>query len=268
MGRPNHQGTSNLRGGAYRVLKDAYVRASLRLARPVSREIHDDVSRIVERHTNRQMRHTHAVARESYRQVEALVGLYSTLGFTLPLPPMRGYALSPDAAVEIVRLIHESRPSTILELGSGVSTLITAYALRRFGGGRVISLEHDAAWHEIATGYIVEHDLSDYAEVRYAPLEEIEIQGHPWKWYDPSALQGIDSVDMLVVDGPPRSTQPLARYPALPLVGHLLTHEAMIVLDDTVREDERSIIRIWDSESGPFRIEEFAAEKGLTVMRR
>lgn len=268
MKEPVHRDSPRVRNSAYQVLKDAYVRASLRLARPVSREIQDKLSRIVEHHSNRQMRYARDLARESYRQVEALVGLYSTLDFALPLPPMRGYALSPDAATGIIRLVHETRPSTILELGSGVSTLITAYGLKRFGDGRIISLEHDAAWHEVTSGYIAQHDLGDYAEVRYAPLEETEISGRTWKWYDPSALQGIDSVDMLVVDGPPANTQTLARYPALPLVGHLLTHEAVIVLDDAGREDERSIIEMWDAESGPFRIEELPAEKGLTVMRR
>jgi len=268
MKEPTHRDDPRVRNDAYRVLKDAYVRASLRLTRPASREIQDKLSRVIEHHSNRQMRHARDLARESYRQVEALVGLYSTLGFSLPLPPMRGYALSPDAAAGIVRLIHESRPSTILELGSGVSTLITAYSLKRFGGGRVISFEHDAAWCEVTSGYIAQHDLGDYAEVRYAPIDEAEINGRLWKWYDPSALQGIDSVDMLVVDGPPADTQPLARYPALPLVAHLLTDKAVIVLDDTGREDERSIIGMWDAESGPFRIEDLPAEKGLTVMRR
>lgn len=268
MKEPINHDDRRVHNSAYRVLKDAYVRASLKLARPASREIQDRLARIIEHHTNRQMRHARDLARESYRQVEALVGLYSTLRFALPLPPMRGFAISPDAAREIVRLIHGSRPSTVLELGSGISTLIIAYALRECGSGRVISLEHDAKWHEVTSDYIAQHDLRDYAEVRYAPLEETEITGRTWKWYGPSTLHGIDSVDMLFVDGPPADTQPLARYPALPLVGHLLSHKALIILDDTLREDERHIVRTWDEESGPFRIEELPAEKGLTVMRR
>ena len=93
--------------------------------------------------TNRWLREQ---VKSDYKQIESLFSLYFSLKPDAPLPDTGGWALSPDLLKRILEVIHREKPRLVLEASSGVSTLITAYCLKQFGGGRVISLEHDAEY--------------------------------------------------------------------------------------------------------------------------
>lgn len=43
-------------------------------------------------------------------------------------------------------MIADERPELIVDTGSGVSTLVAAYALQKLGRGKVVALEHDRAY--------------------------------------------------------------------------------------------------------------------------
>jgi hypothetical protein len=73
---------------------------------------------------------------------------------------------------------------------------------------------------------------------------------------------------MLIIDGPPGNIQHLARYPALPLLFHLLSDDVVVLLDDAFRADEREIVKRWLKEFGGFSLEEIDAEKGAAILRR
>src|SRR5262249_33675178 len=64
-----------------------------------------------------------------------------------------------------------------------------------------------------------------------------------YPWYDISKLPAIEAVDLLVIDGPPDH-----RYPALPMLHHLLSNEAVIVCDDAKRAIAQENVRRWLSE--------------------
>jgi hypothetical protein len=49
------------------------------------------------------------------------------------------------------------------------------------------------------------------------------------------------AAELLVIDGPPSSTNPDARYPALAHLIPLLSPKATIVLDDVFRDEERKL---------------------------
>jgi len=230
-------------------LAQLYGNLALRLARPLTRAIDDTMF-------------------GHYRQVESLIGLYETLDIEFPLPAMRNWTVSPDFAREVACVIAETRPETIVEIGSGVSTLIAGYALRKNGTGSVVSLEHDAAWLARCARLIEEHGLSEEASVVHAPLRTTTIDGAQWQWYETDGLGRVASIDLLVVDGPLGSLQALARYPALPVLIHLLSPEAVVMLDDADRPDERQIVARWDREFGPFVIERPPTEKGCAILRR
>lgn len=185
-----------------------------------------------------------------WRQVESLQNLYALLTPRQAVPAMRGWAASPDVLLWIVGHVLEQRPRTVLECGSGVSTLWTAYAMERVGSGRVISLEHDPYYADRTRELLARHGLTAYAEVRTAPLVPVRLGDQEWQWYDTDALAELPPIDLLFVDGPPAATGPRARYPAGPLVADHLAPEAVILLDDAVREDEREIGRLWADELG------------------
>ena len=206
--------------------------------------------------------------RRQYAQIEALIGLYATLDIAIPLMPMRGFPMSPDAASIIATDIVTRRPKTIVELGSGVSTVIAAYAAKKIGSSRVVSLEHDGAWARRAQALVRDHGLESFAMVRHAPLQRTSIAGEDWQWYDLGALADVSTIDLLVVDGPPARTQRLARFPAVPVLYDSLAPDGVIMLDDADRADEQETVRCWQRQFGPFGIERPAAEKGLVVLSR
>jgi hypothetical protein len=49
---------------------------------------------------------------------------------------MGKYTINPDFAKVIIDNILQSKPSVILEMGSGVSTIMAAYALKNLGLGK------------------------------------------------------------------------------------------------------------------------------------
>jgi predicted O-methyltransferase YrrM len=209
-----------------------------------------------------------AVHRNEWRQVEALQNLYALLTPRQAVPAMRGWAASPDLLLWIVGHVLERRPQTVLECGSGVSTMWIAYAMERAGHGRVISLEHDPLFAQRTRDLITRHGLSAYADVRLAPLLPVHLGGQDWLWYDTAALADLPPVDVLVVDGPPARTGPLARYPAGPLVVEHLAPDALLLLDDAIREEERTIAQMWADELG-FDVEHLKdLEKQALVLRR
>lgn len=197
------------------------------------------------------------------RQVEALLSLHSALRPEAPLPSTRGWAASSDLAGDLVREVFARRPRLVVECGSGTSSVLLALALRRCGAGRLVSLEHDAAYAEATRAALRLHGLADHCEVVLAPLRPVRIGDQDWLWYDLERVRAaIDApIDLLFVDGPPGHVQPLSRYPAVPLLRAQLTADVLVVLDDGARSDEQKIAERWVAECG-LRSESVAFEKG------
>lgn len=206
---------------------------------------------------------------QHYRQTEALFSLFHYLDPVLPLPEMRGWAASPDFLKLVMETILTDRPRLVLEASSGVSTLVTAYCLKKLGGGKVIALENGAPFAAKTQDLINRHGLNDWATVIHAPLVTVHLPEGQWQWYDLSRLPvAIDHIDLFVVDGPPGFLQPLSRYPALPLIADRLSPRATILLDDGDRPDEREIVQRWQNQWPQWRGELLPLEKGAFVLRR
>jgi len=204
-----------------------------------------------------------------YWQTEALFSLYSTLRIAHPLPPMRLWAVSPDFVILVVSLIREHRPRVVVEIGSGTSTIVTAYALKEVGTGMLISLEHDQSFAEITTANLVSHGMEQVASVHFAPLKPVRVGSAEKLWYDISVLGNIpDSIDLLVVDGPPSGTGALARYPALPLLYDRLSPGAYVLVDDFMREDEYAMVNLWLDQFRLNVIRRYANEKGAIILQK
>ena len=154
-----------------------------------------------------------------FPQMESLFYIHSQIQFRQILPPMGGWAVSPDFAASLVALVLEKRPQLVLEASCGVSTILIGYCLQKQNdGSRVISLEHDQAYAQQCSAEILRHGLQDVAEVIYAPLKNYSLRGTECLWYDDKRLQVLtNAVDILVVDGPPAALQRLwcQEYPQL-----------------------------------------------------
>jgi O-antigen/teichoic acid export membrane protein/predicted O-methyltransferase YrrM len=204
----------------------------------------------------------------NYRQIESLFSLYATLNIAQPLPPMRGWAVSPDFASVVVSLIHDMKPATILEAGSGVSTLIAGYMLKQEGGGLIVSLEQEKQYADLTRADVNRHGLGDFVSVRHAPLKKVTIGQKSWLWYDLDQIEDLTSIDMVIVDGPPGNIQRLARYPALPVLADRLSDKAVIVLDDYFRHSEKEILARWLRDFPAFTHQAIGTEKGTVILRK
>jgi predicted O-methyltransferase YrrM len=180
-----------------------------------------------------------------YRQVQAFISLKDLLNFTVPLPPLRMWAASPDFLLVIARHALAAKPEVIVECSSGSSTVVLAQAARINGIGHVHSLEHDPAFAAETRALLADHGLSDWATVIDAPLTPTTINGKTFRWYDDAGLKGVGPIDMLVIDGPPLDTNALARYPAGPKLFPRLSPNGTAFLDDAARPDETQAVARW-----------------------
>lgn len=178
-------------------------------------------------------------------QVEGLMALYARSAGLPSFPRSRGWAASPDMLHGLINQVQVRKPHLALECSSGLSTLVLANEMRRMGRGKVISLEHEAFYAEATRAMLRAHGLQDWAEVLHAPLCPVKVNDWAGSWYDTSVLPADLKADLLVVDGPPSTTSPLARYPALPMLLSRLSPGALVLADDSDRPDETAMVKRW-----------------------
>lgn len=190
----------------------------------------------------------------------------------LPLPMGGGWALTGDSAALLAREALARKPEAILELGSGVSTLILGQILRQAGHGRLLSIDHDPAWAGQTRRYVELLGLQDVVTVVEAPLKGIAVGSRSCDWYDipADALDRLGPIDLLLVDGPPqaRDNPQAARYPAFPLLRGRLAPNAMVFVDDAGRATESEMVRKWMTEDPGWRDQWFDTVDGVCLLTR
>lgn len=180
---------------------------------------------------------------------------------TPALPGLGDWAITPGALLTVIDDVYaRSGPVTILECGSGSSTVFFALALAERGqGGMVVSLESDAGFAEETRRHLRCHHVQDIATVVDAPLiDQVLATGEKRLWYDLAGLPEFGKIDVLFVDGPVGGSSYQARYPAYPVFRQRLSSGALIVLDDTDRPQEQEILERWRTEATdgtPFAVE-------------
>ncbi|MFC6151187.1 MULTISPECIES: class I SAM-dependent methyltransferase [Mumia] len=202
-------------------------------------------------------------------QIQSAIHLFSLLPVEGRVPAMGGWAASPDLVEVVVDELLSRRPSLIVECGSGVSTLWFGLAIRHFGlDCKVVALEHHEGFGEQTRAVLARHGLGDVAEVRDAPLTEVDVAGYRGRWYDPAALETLSDVGLLLVDGPPAATGVHARFPAVPMMRDRFADRVSVVLDDMIRNDEQEVARMWEELLPGFSREDLRLQKRATIFRR
>lgn len=215
---------------------------------------------------NKSQQH-HNEMEKNRRNTEALIYLHDLLHPNIQLPRLGGYALSPAKALVYTRLIMDAQPKNIVEFGSGSSTILAAHILKQNGEGKVISFEHDASYAEITRKQLKDLNLEDFADIIHAPLEQQQINDNSWLWYKVDDDWLPDRIDVLFVDGPPKSTQQMARYPAFPRLAERMHQGTYLILDDANRKDEKRIIEQWLSHEKKLEHVSWIVEEDIEVLR-
>lgn len=200
------------------------------------RALHRKVNRNAERVTKELATQTGRIKTELghvYHQFEAVEQLLPLLKLSAPLPPSRGWAASPDFLLSLAHITKRVKPRLTVELGSGISTLVLA----KSGAKKIISLDHSQEFGSQTREMLASHGVRG-VDIR---IHELQTYAGKYKWYAKSTLKGLAKIDLLVIDGPPSSINPDARYPALEHLVPLLSPKATIVLDDVYRDEERKL---------------------------
>lgn len=201
--------------------------------------------------------------------LEDYIQLMRLVPMSLPMPRPGTWAASEDLLLWLAGYVLEHRPRTVVDLGSGQSSVWMAAAMRTAGyDGRVIGVDHDEAFAEGTRELARRQGVQDWLTVIHAPLREQEIAGRTVRWYDLDALAGIDGVDLMSIDGPPGQGTSHARWPALPALHDRLSADAVVVLDDMIRRDEQEILDDWVGRFPGFTVERLGFEKGAAIMKR
>jgi predicted O-methyltransferase YrrM len=216
----------------------------------------------------RKLRRLRSMLRRQERHVWETHNVFRALQGGAPLPVPGGWAASTDLLGELLRAIAAHRPRRVVELGSGVSTLVIAAALRANGLGRLTSIDGDEGYAAATREQLQRHGLDPWVEVRYAGLTEMAFEGVVRPWYDTRVLDDLREVELLLIDGPPTALRADIRYPALPFFWQRLTPAAIVLLDDAARPAEREIARIWQRQFPAARYEYLHLEKGALRITR
>ena len=142
-----------------------------------------------------------------------------------------------QAALHLV----DATEGPVLECGSGLSTLLVGAALAH-QNRRLVSLEHDRAWY-LRLCVVIERYRLTNIDLRFAPLRDFGT----YAWYDPEALPAGMSFQLVLCDGPPGKTAG-GRYGLVPLLGERLARNAVILLDDFQRSEDRRVALRWAAE--------------------
>lgn len=199
-----------------------------------------------------------------------MVAQWSLSGLTSPerrlLPRLTGYALNADGACALLEHASRLQPRNVVELGPGASTVLLDLLFTSMGlATRIYTFEHDEVFAENfrrAMGYYG-IERCTIVESQLVPMELEGWRGH---WYATHPLSELpQTIELLVVDGPPGHVGHQSRYPAFPVFRSRLAEGSLIFLDDTDRQAEATIVRRW-VDSGELEIIERGSS--FTVLRR
>lgn len=196
---------------------------------------------------------------EHYRQSEYYAQLLRLLDLSAPIPSTRSWAASPDVLLTLLELSQTSKPARILDLGSGMSTLVLAKSAPQ---ATIISIDNSAEFAGKTKKLLETHGVTN-VDLRVAPLSP---HHSGVDWYDLSKFEDISHIDLLFVDGPPGSKNPKARHPVIAECLSKLSPRAIIVIDDAGRDGEKDMAHEFAKVLPNHRLEFLSHEKGTAVL--
>ncbi|WP_368928943.1 hypothetical protein [Alcaligenes faecalis] len=201
------------------------------------------------------------------RQLQSFVGMQEYFA-TGVLPAFNSEAhswpVSADFALCVMRQLVLQPYDLVIEFGSGMSTVIVAKTLALMAERheaqqtRFVSFEHLDAYYQQTHAYLQQAGLANAVQLTLAPLAEWHApddQVYPYYSCQSTLAKlakqkpGSRNRILVIVDGPPASTGPQARYPAGPLlVEHFPDACIDFLMDDYIREDEKQVLQRWLAE--------------------
>lgn len=197
-----------------------------------------------------------------YRQIESLLGIYSLCSGDFSLGHTRGFAISPDALLLVLKEIKRQKSSVVVEFGCGQSTLAIARILMNQRVGRLFSIEHDQQYLNKTSLSLEALGLRSQVVLIHAPLKFDKFKEMT---YDVDLFPKV-SPNLVLVDGP--SGRKGARLSPLLWSFEHLAPGGSIFVDDYNREEEKRCVSALLASHAEAEVETLYAEKGLALIRR
>ncbi|HUT64389.1 MAG TPA: glycosyltransferase [Anaerolineae bacterium] len=170
------------------------------------------------------------------------------------------WTITPAVAFELSKRLCELKPANVLEIGSGLSTILLA-KLASLYGICVVTLEHERNYYQKTRNLLREFDLHNFIDLRLAPLTQMAIPGEKSSlWYN---AQLREKFDFVFIDGPPKK---YGRTPSLFALYEFLKEETEVWLHDGHRQHEKKCIEIWDKYF-TFSRSLYPDDKGVWIMK-
>jgi len=248
----------------------SYKETSQKEVKALQQKLNSDDSRFkaLEKHITNTMTR---ISANSTKQLESFVSLQNYLLSGAQPLNFHGWPISPDIALFLIEKIEKYSYDLVLEFGSGTSTLLFAKALK---GTPLVTFDHHEKYYKQTLESLKSQGLLKDVNLVYAPLKKYSFEENEYMYYDCektfkelSLKDEIQSV-LVLVDGPPGATCPLARFPAMNYLLEAFEGKKIhLVLDDYAREEEKQTVKKWEkilnAKGVEFKSQSVASEKGL-----
>lgn len=181
-----------------------------------------------------------------------------------------GVALDGHTARALFEQVELHRPKVILELGSGSSTVLLGALLDKLGisDTRHISVDDSAYYLDATKQRYARYKFKHQVEFLHCPLQKSDGDPGP-AWYGGLVEKlGDTKIDLVLVDGPPGAFHPRSRQPALERLLPYLSETAVVILDDTNRDEEQAILREWRKLAPDMKFSRGHRGKGFAIVSR
>jgi len=151
----------------------------------------------------------------------------------------KGGATSYSLLLLLLRMLSESQPKKICELGSGQTTTLFLQYINSVPDTNLIAIEHDKNWY---IPFSEQFQKTKNFRYIYSPLKNCTVFNIETKWYDYNLLQE-KNINMLLIDGP-LGTKHYSRIGILNYIPEILDKKFIIIIDDSERKGEQQLVRL------------------------
>lgn len=165
----------------------------------------------------------------------------------IPAFPLTTWSMSPTALLHLLNYIMIYKPKSILEFGTGSSTIFLSQFIKEQKlGTKLISIDHNLDWINIVKANTV--NSSEFVEFHKIDLtEKLNFKDNEFLWFNYDALDEIldkNNLDLVVIDAPIAYNNPYARAGAFLYLNKQIKDEKLIYfLDDANRIGEMEIAK-------------------------
>ena len=159
------------------------------------------------------------------------------------------FSISDHTLLWLWNYVNAVKPRSILELGSGLSTLVFAKYVSECVGvkPRFVSVDHDESWLDQTRRRAEVLGLSGQGRLELSAIDELGLAApfasqRGYRLDIPSLSDYLGSPDLILIDGPPSA---VGREGTFPSILPMLTKRATVLLDDAYRDKESNALRSW-----------------------